>query len=124
MSATPIVFSATSFRTPFYTAGGRLRLRARQLATGSAARPRRAAARAGGDVGLAAACVFVDMIVADAPPADWPVAELIMLLDGKPAQRDRQVTRLLATLRRIEADIDLLASSDEEEPANAPLRVA
>ena len=108
MSAEPIP-SPSSYRLPTVTTGGRLRLRAHQLARDSAARLRRAAARAGGEDGLAFACVLLDMIKADRSQSDWPVSEL---LDGEPA-RDRQVLVLLTSLRRIEADIDLVVSPDE-----------
>lgn len=99
-------------RRPDASAGGRLIGRARRLALGSPARLRRAAARLGGDDGLALACAIVDMVAADESPAGWPISAMIELLDTPAGQRDRQVERLLAELRMIEADLLALSDGD------------
>lgn len=92
----------------------RLLARARGLAHGSAARLRRAAARAGGEDGLAMASALVDMILHREPPAGWPVADMIALFDSTSVARDRQVERLVASLRALEADIALWMSEGAE----------
>jgi hypothetical protein len=97
------------------SAGDRLIGRARRLAFGSAARLRRAATRLAGDDGLALACAIVDMVMAGEPPAGWPIAAMIELLDTPAGRRDRQVERLLAELRMIETD--LLARRIRRPPA-------
>jgi hypothetical protein len=101
------------------SAGDRLIGRARRLALGSPARLRRAATRLAGDDGLALACVVVDMIAAGEPPAGWPIAEMIELLDTPAGRRDRQVERLLAELRMIETDLLALSDGDAASTAQA-----
>ena len=94
-----------------------MRLRARNLAAGSAARLRLAATRAEGDDGAALACALLDMIRARTCLSGWPVRELIETLSGASSERDAQVRRLLDALRRIEADIEAATcemSSDGE----------
>jgi hypothetical protein len=78
---------------------------------------RRAAARLAGDDGLALACAAIDLISAGEPPAGWPIAELIALLETPTGARDRQVERLLVVLRRIEADLPMEHDLLDEEAA-------
>ena len=99
----------------------RARLRAYELAANSGARLRLAAARKGGEAGLALACATIDKVLArETHPASWPLEELILLL--APC-RDRQVDRLLDALRQLQADIDEL-DREEDELAPAQRRAA
>lgn len=71
------------------------------------------------DDGLALACAIVDMVMAGEPPAGWPIAEVIALLDTPAGRRDRQVERMLAELRMIEADLLALLGGDAAPTARA-----
>jgi hypothetical protein len=73
---------------------------------------------------LALACAAIDMILAGKSPIGWPVAELIELLDQPGRRRDQQVDRLLASLRRIAADIDLAAPDDDSQEVDLQRRAA
>ncbi len=90
-----------------------IRLRARNLVDASGTRLRRAATRAAGDGGAALAAVLIDMVRSEVAPEDWPLAEMIRLLSGGEAERDRQVGRLLDALRHLEVDIDRLSEEGE-----------
>ena len=94
-------------------------LRARRLAHGSAARLRRSAARLAGTEGLSLACAMLEMISAGEAPAGWPIARMISLLDRPERLRDRQVDRLVADLRLIEAEIHATAEGDRRLPEPA-----
>ena len=104
-------------RSPGYAAEGRVRMRARNMALASGARLLRAAARAGGDDGLALACALIDMILSGMPPTGWPIMPLVALLETEIPARDRQVAGLLVALRKINADIDRLEDGDDGAPA-------
>ena len=106
------------------TTESRARLRAYELAANSGVRLRLAAARKGGEAGLALACATIDMVLArETDPASWPLEELILLLEGGSPCRDRQVDRLLDALRQLQADIDEL-DREEDELAPAQRRAA
>jgi hypothetical protein len=117
MPAQPFHAASPSLRPGPHLAEERVRLRARNLAAGSAARLRLAATRAAGADGAALACALLDMIRARTCLSGWPVRELIETLSGASSERDAQVRRLLDALRRIEADIEAATcemSSDGE----------
>ena len=101
-----------------------MRLRARRLIDGSAARLSRAATRAAGDSGAALASALINAIRSEAPPKRWPLAEVVRLLSGGIAERDRQVARLLDALHRLEEDLSRLAEEDDTgDEVRSPSRV-
>ena len=114
MSAEPHLHSGSCPRSSTPASDGRLRRRARALTACAGSRLRLAAGRVGGDAGLALACALLDMIGADFDPVEWPVSELIALLDRE-AARDRQVARLLTELRELEDRISTLPTETEDE---------
>jgi hypothetical protein len=102
----------------------RVRLRARRLIDGSAARLSRAATRAAGDSGAALANALINAIRSEAPPKRWPLPEVVRLFSGGIADRDRQVRRLLDALHELEEDLARLAEEDDTgDEARSPSRV-
>lgn len=101
-----------------------MRLRARRLIDGSAARLSRAATRAAGDSGAALASALISAIRSEAPPERWPLPEIMRLLSGGIAERDRQVRRLLDALHGLEEDLARLTEEDDTgDEALSPSRV-
>ena len=101
-----------------------MRLRARRLIDGSAARLSRAATRAAGDSGAALASALIGAIRSEAPPERWPLPEIMRPLSGGIAERDRQVCRLLDALHRLEEDLARLAEeNDTGDEALSPSRI-
>ena len=100
-------------RPPAQSPEARVRLRARRLIDGSAARLSRAATRAAGDSGAALASALISAIRSEAPPERWPLPEVVRLLSGGIAERDRQVRRLLDALHRLEEDLARLVEEDD-----------
>jgi hypothetical protein len=88
----------TGDRPPLHSTEERVRLRARHLIDGSAAQLSRAATRAAGNSGAALASALISAIRSEAPPERWPLPEVVRLLSGGIAERDRQVRRLLDAL--------------------------
>ena len=110
----PTTTSQSTYLRPHrYVIEGRARMRARNLALTAGARLQRAAARAGGDEGLALARALTDMMLGGVAPAGWPIQSMIELLSRATAGPDRQVQRLVSTLHQIAADIHMLDPADD-----------
>jgi hypothetical protein len=111
-------------RPPAQSPEARLRLRARRLIDGSAARLSRAGTRAAGDSGAALARSLISAIRSEAPPERWPLPEVVRLLSEGIADRDRQVRRLLDALHELEEDLARLAEGDDTgDEVRSPSRV-